>query len=268
MRSLRKSKSSSEDSYFVTMSDIFVGMLFIFLIIISYFIFQIKTETNIENEQYRDSADLHKSKLLQQIRSELVRDGIRVKIVKDQDILTLPEGVLFESGKTKLNKSSKNVIDSLSRAFSKVLECSVYSEKNRPMLEYKECKKENADKVFIESIFIEGHTDNVPVKGQISGSPGINSNLRLSARRATETFRELTKSKPKLDSFFSPAKNKIFAVSAYGETRPFNQNKTNEERAKNRRSDIRLIMFVPSNSKDLNNYKQRLEKEFSLKIKK
>ena len=88
---------------------------------------------------------------------------------------------MFDTGESALDSESKKVIEALSRAFSKVLKCSVFSEQKRPMLEYIDCRRDNPDKVFLESIFIEGHTDNQPIKGELKGSPGINSNLRLSA---------------------------------------------------------------------------------------
>ena len=134
----------------------------------------------------------------------------------------------------------------------------------RPMLEYIDCSRDNPDKVFLESIFIEGHTDNRPIIGELKNSPGINSNLRLSARRATETFSYLLDINENLSDFYSPVDKRIFAVSAYGETRPLMDNKSKKGRAGNRRIDIRLIMYVPSNPGELKEYKQRIDKEFSI----
>ena len=257
-------KEDESESYFVTMSDIFSGILFIFLIIIVFFILQQVQKPSVENEKYRDYAELHKARLLEKLKDELIRDGVRVQINIEQDILTLPEGVLFDTGESALDSKSKKVIEALSRAFSKVLKCSVFSEQKRPMLEYIDCRRDNPDKVFLESIFIEGHTDNQPIKGELKGSPGINSNLRLSARRATETFSYLLLTNQLLSGFYSPVDKRIFAVSAYGETRPLNDNETEKGRSGNRRIDVRLIMYVPSNPGELKEYKQRIDKEFSI----
>lgn len=264
--SYKVSNEEENESYFVSMSDIFAGVLFIFLIIIVFFVLQQAQKPSEENEKYRDYAEIHKARLLERLEKELRKDGIRVQVNVEQDILTLPEGVLFDSGESRLDKKSKEVIESLSRAFSVVLKCSVFSKMKRPMLEYIDCSRDNPDKVFLESIFIEGHTDNRPIIGELKNSPGINSNLRLSARRATETFSYLLDINEKLSDFYSPVDKRIFAVSAYGETRPLMDNKSKKGRAGNRRIDIRLIMYVPSDPIELDQYKKRIDKEFSLDV--
>ena len=63
---------------------------------------------------------------MERLEKELRKDGIRVQVNVEQDILTLPEGVLFDSGESDLTQKSKEVIESLSRAFSVVLKCSVF----------------------------------------------------------------------------------------------------------------------------------------------
>ena len=51
---------------------------------------------------------------MERLEKELRKDGIRVQVNVEQDILTLPEGVLFDSGESRLDKKSKEVIESLS----------------------------------------------------------------------------------------------------------------------------------------------------------
>ena len=50
------------------MSDIFSGILFIFLIIIVFFILQQVQKPSVENEKYRDYAELHKARLLENLK--------------------------------------------------------------------------------------------------------------------------------------------------------------------------------------------------------
>ena len=120
----------------------------------------------------------------------------------------------------------------------------------------KDCIVKNNNGVFVDSIFIEGHTDNVPF---IRGNKDIN--LQLSANRATETY-ELMTSHKDLKNFISPDNDEIFGVSAFGETRPLNKNETDLDKQKNRRIDIRLIMYIPRSSRTLNYFKDRLCNEF------
>ena len=102
--SYKVSNEEENESYFVSMSDIFAGVLFIFLIIIVFFVLQQAQKPSEENEKYRDYAEIHKARLLERLEKELRKDGIRVQVNVEQDILTLPEGVLFDSGESRLDK--------------------------------------------------------------------------------------------------------------------------------------------------------------------
>ena len=48
-------------------------------------------------------------------------------------------------------------------------------------------------------------------------------------------------------SVLDPKVIPIFGMSAYGETRPIEKNTTKEGRAKNRRIDLRILMYEPRN---------------------
>ena len=83
----------------------------------------------------------------------------------------------------------------------------------------------------------------MPIRGGLKNNLKINTNLRLSARRATNTFENMLIKQPVLGQFRSPKDEPVFAVS-YGKTRPVDDNSTPEGRANNRRIDIRLLMYV------------------------
>ena len=243
------------------MTDVMVGLLFIFILIIMYFAFQLKVQTEAQ-ENYAQTATDHRNSILENIKSHLQEAGVlNVEIDTEQGILRLPEGVLFASGVAdiKPNTAADDVSNKLSKAFSDVLKCSVFSTDKKPLSVSTECIKENQGKVFLESVLIEGHTDNAPiVKYGLKSDAKINSNLRLSARRATNTYEKLVEYSPSLIDFRSPQNEALFAVSAYGETRPIAENNNREGRSKNRRIDIRLLMYVPSTSATLFNYKRQL----------
>ncbi|MFQ5328951.1 MAG: flagellar motor protein MotB [Thermodesulfobacteriota bacterium] len=75
---------------------------------------------------------------------------------------------------------------------------------------------------------IEGHTDNVPLKGG-----AFSSNWDLSAARALHLLKYITGRYG-----LNPGK---LSATGYGEYRPFASNKTSEGRAKNRRVDIVIL---------------------------
>lgn len=78
-----------------------------------------------------------------------------------------------------------------------------------------------------KEIRVEGHTDNSPIN-----SVNFPSNWELSAARASDTVRFM------IDNGVKP--NKISAVG-YGDTRPLVDNKTDVNKAKNRRIEITIV---------------------------
>jgi chemotaxis protein MotB len=256
-----RNKSENDESYFVSMTDIMVGLLFIFILIIMYYSFQLKMQTEAQ-ESYAQTAIDHRANILINIREHLKKEGINVKVDIEQGVLRLPEGVLFASGIAEIEAGSraKVVSQKLATVFTDVLKCSVFNLKNKPFDTSSECKEQNESFVFLESIFIEGHTDDalVSVHG-LKSDRNLTSNLRLSARRATNTYNTMLINRPILEEYRSPQNQTIFAVSAYGKTRPIDDNKNTLGKANNRRIDIRLLMFVPGTSSAVLDFKTKIE---------
>lgn len=255
-----RNDNENSDSYFVSMTDIMIGLLFVFILIIMYFSFQLKMQTEAQ-ESYAQTAIDHRANILINIKEHLKKEGINVKIDQEQGILRLPEGVLFASGVAEISTGSKAkaVSEKLATVFTDVLRCSVFDSQNKPFDTSVECKIQNESFVFLESIFIEGHTDNIPVSvSGLQSDRRLNSNLRLSARRATNTYITMFSHQPILEEYRSPQNQSIFAVSAYGKTRPIDDNSSADGRANNRRIDIRLLMYVPSTSSAVLNFKRKI----------
>ena len=75
----RTGHDESEESFFVSMTDIMVGLLFIFIILVVYFVLQVRIETQkvrIYEEQYGPE---------QSQRSQL--DMYRIAVTKQQNII-------------------------------------------------------------------------------------------------------------------------------------------------------------------------------------
>lgn len=246
----RKSSDHEDESFFISMTDIMVGLLFIFLIIIVYFSYQLKKE-NQAVESYSDTAQRHGQKILEKLKNELKKKDIKVEVDYKQGILRLPDGVLFDSGKSQIVNPSLAYEASLdiSDAFYNVLKCSVFiKERSKFYIERENCKLKNNSGVFVDSIFIEGHTDNIPI------SIG---NLNLSSKRAVSTYEVMTNHR-ELRNYYSPDKREIFGISGFGDTRPIRLNNNSENRRANRRIDIRVIMYIPRSKQALKTFKQRL----------
>ncbi len=259
----RKAKADhSDESYFVSMTDIMVGMLFVFILIIMYFSYQLKVQSEAQDD-YAQSATDHRTQLLNELKTFLEGDGsTKVEIDAEQGILRVPAGVLFESGVADIEEGSPSdlFLTKLALTFKSTIICSVLNAEQKIYEASADCILKNPKRAFIESIFVEGHTDNdpIPITG-LRNNRKLNSNLRLSARRATNTYKNMVEKQPTLATFRSPKNEPIFAVSAYGETRPIDSNATELGRKNNRRIDIRLLMYIPENSAALFDYKKRLE---------
>ena len=103
---------------------------------------------------------------------------------------------------------------------------------------------------YVDTIFIEGHTDSRPFKKQEMGNWG------LSSYRAIAVWNFWTE-KPGNHLSFTKLKNKnnvnVFSVSGYADTRRVEMDEdTDLKRKKNRRIDLRFTMKIPV-AEDLKN---------------
>ena len=114
-----------EESYFVSMTDLMVGLLFIFIIMLMFFALQYRdaelqrkqaTEQLVNAEQVRDE-------ILEDLQNRLRERGINVQIVKDQGILRLPEAILFDKSKADINPRGDDAVAALADALAAVLPC-------------------------------------------------------------------------------------------------------------------------------------------------
>lgn len=139
------------------------------------------------------------SKLQQEMSAQKLAGDAKVETGEFKIKLVLGSGVLFDSGKAELKGDALELLKTVAEQLRTVN----------------------------NQIVVEGHTDNVPVRGGKYGS-----NWELSMARAYAVLR-----------FFEqhgvpPSR---LAGIGYGEHRPLVENKTAEDKAKNRRIEIYLI---------------------------
>ena len=96
---------------------------------------------------------------------------------------------------------------------------------------------------LIETVLIEGHTDNLPISG---GS--FEDNWDLGARRGTSVFNRLTELQPSLATLNNKDGFALLGVSSYEARRPVVDEDTVEARRLNRRIDIRFMISAPSDT--------------------
>lgn len=207
----------TQDSFTISISDLMSGLLAIFILVLSYFILNFSQATAQLTQN-----DVTRAELLRFMQKELEREGIKVVVDEQHGILRISEGVLFDVGAADVKPQGQIVIRKLSSVLGTALESEQF-------------------KGRVETIFIEGHTDNVPIITDI-----FPSNWELSTKRAINTWLTMSNANPKLTTILNDKSEIIFSVSGYADTRPIAENSTEEGRRDNRRIDIRFSMTPPT----------------------
>jgi outer membrane protein OmpA-like peptidoglycan-associated protein len=228
-------ESNDRDEYFISMTDMMVGMVFLFIIMLMFFALKFENaadktagvvKTIEATETIRDS-------ILDKIKQDMAEKGYLVQVNPSRGALSLPENLLFEKGRSDLMPMGEASIQELSRVLYQNLLCYT-SGSNDPLA---------ADCVptlhSVEAVLIEGHTDS-------DGDPTVNWDL--SVKRSFATYRALITATPALDILVNKESQPIFSVAGYGRQRPVVPNTTVENKARNRRVDIRLIMLPPKST--------------------
>ena len=139
-----------------------------------------------------------REKLAQELKAAFAQIESLKKIKIEGNRIILPEAILFESASTKINASGEKILTDLARALQK------YQQRD---------------------IFIEGHTDNVPISKKFQGK--YRSNWELSSARAHSVLHFMLAK--------ASARQFKFAVVGHGETKPRASNDNEAGRQTNRR---------------------------------
>lgn len=246
-----------EESFFVSMTDMMVGMLFLFIIMLMFFAMKFSDDSvdlreqiqllETERNRLRTQLDLlqgaqqTRKEVVEQVYQSLKEQGVTVLIDSDNGILRLPESILFPKGHAELSSGGKVAVAKLAKALDQVLPCYASQPDGTTPAE---CPP---SAFGLEALLIEGHTDS-------DGSEEMN--WRLSMERSLHTYQVMTREFPALGSLCSRQARQdqgkpnslypLMSVAGYGLKRPVAPNDTEENKQRNRRIDIRFIMTPPS----------------------
>ncbi len=234
----------------VSISDLMSGLLFLFIITVSVFSLTLQDQQNAyEQKAIAKQAEIDKLTktkqaritLLQLVSEKLMAQNIHVAIDPANGILHLPEALLFESGSDRLNARGFSALEKIAEVLKQILPCycnGACSNSRRQSV--------NPFEAGLDAVFIEGHTDDRPLRS----TAVFKSNWELSTARAIRTFKVLGDVAPELMRLQNRAGERIFGVSGYADSRPVKPNISEDNRAQNRRIDIRFIMAMPGNEVD------------------
>jgi flagellar motor protein MotB len=244
------------ENYFVSMTDMMVGMLFIFIILLMSFALLFRQQTDAtratqtskiehaddierrleelekkitqEIDRVRE-ATLLRQRLLRDIDAQLRRDNLIVQVDESNGVLHLTEDTIrFQQNDANLNDHARQNVGKIARALARVLPAYIACPKGPPGAA---CP--NQTKASVETVFIEGHTDTTGSDDQ---------NWALSAQRAANTYRELAADSRELRQFRNRSNQEILSISGYSSTRPIDPAGTPAAWEKNRRIDLRFVM--------------------------
>ena len=270
----KTSQTDEEESVFVTMSDLTISFLLIVMILLAFFATQLMNNANVtipiteyeelrreyeemrselrstqednENlvaqlrtrlEVYLESTRDQRKNILVEIRNRLLDEfpELDVEISEKEDALHLREA-LFVIGEATFLPNKRRYVERIGEILNEILSCYTLGDNSRRSAR---CDSQNT---LVEAVQIEGHTDRIG---------DDNFNLRLSTNRATETFYAMLYRAPRILEYKNQRGESVMSVSGYGEMRPVDPTNTNEINVTDRRIDIRILMYQPTNHADV-----------------
>jgi flagellar motor protein MotB len=193
--------------------DVFVSVLMIFFLI-SFLRLVINTEA-FEILKVKSYQEQFAQEFASEFEDEIKQGKIKIITRGNLQQITFSSEVLFNSGEAQLLRRGKRLLGRLAFILGDV-----------------------EQRAKFKQIQIEGHTDNVPIKGNLKKR--FHSNWELSAQRAINVviyFHGF------IDDDIIGLKRKLFSGTGYADLRPVAPNTTKEGKALNRRIEIRMVYF-------------------------
>lgn len=260
------------EGYFASVSDLMVGILFIFLLMLTVFALNFRSSQDQLREQQATVAELRGQNEIARIENERLRVSlgerradlleILAKLRAEVDERLRRRAELLEALRRELASEGLRVqVDRESgvlrlaeedlRFASGKAELPVSDQPKLAVLaraldRVLPCFAAGAEarcggeaRAILETVLVEGHTDLRPVT-----TGPFPDNYALSAARALTVYRAVLAAAPPLQSLLNPEGQTLLAVSGYGETRPLPEHRGLDERslAANRRIDIRFVL--------------------------
>ncbi|GBU09475.1 chemotaxis protein MotB [Gammaproteobacteria bacterium] len=174
------------------------------------------------------NAERARQEILYETKEELKKHNIIIEVADNDTVLRIPEKVLtFASGDDKIpaDEETQNAVKTIGRSLHQAI-------------------LKNNRFIYLDTVFIEGHTDSQPIYYQGKGNWGLSTNRAISIWSAWQNDLNL---EPKFVEMRNTFGQTLFSVSGYAATRRVQLDETTpEQRERNRRIDIRFTVKNPS----------------------
>lgn len=211
-------KREEPENYLVSSSDLMIGLLFIFVILV------VALTTKIANIQNTVKPTDPMNGLMHHFQIKAHQRGSSVKIDPKTGVITLHSDGLFETGRSTLKSEGIEEILKIRQDLSEVMPC---------YITYEQAKNDclhNPAEATIETVFIEGHTDSQPMNHTLY------NNWHLGLDRARAVHQVLAGDG--LSAYKNERGQPIFGFSSYGDERL--KDPIHDE--PNRRVELRFIL--------------------------
>ena len=278
MTGLRDDSLTEEggEGYFASVSDLMVGVLFVFLLMLTVFALNFRDDSATLDALKQQAMMAEQRAKAAEERAERLRsqnEALRLRLAQAADALarelqdredqrtsllrrvaerldaghvsfTLDErsGVLRLSDAVPFATGRSDLSDPRARQTMDVL--------GRVLADTLPCFAAGAergrcdagDAAILETVLVEGHTDSQPYPN-MTATQSQQENDRLSAARALTVFTELRQSRPVLDSLRNPSGQPLLGISGYGQRRPLPGTSASAAAdGGNRRIDLRFVL--------------------------
>lgn len=180
-------------------SDALASALLILIFIIT--MLSIINGKVIEQLEQKARATRIESEVAGAFQETIEQQGMSVKIENTILLISLPEALLFDSGKAEIKPEGEPLLMNLGRQLREF---------------------------GYTRVLVEGHTDNQPIRASLKGR--FETNWELSTARACRVVRFLVE--------HAELEAETLTASGYSEYQPVASNDTEEGRARNRRIEI------------------------------
>jgi len=229
----RKTQNNTAENgdFWISISDLMSSLLFVFVLVLSYVILDYQKKNDLTTKTvklFQDNLNI-RNELLKQLEISLKEKNIAIEVDYEQGILRIIEKNLFKSARFNISKDKLWVIQEVT---------------NNILSRLKQQKFLNA----INTVFIEGHTDNIPLRSNMKIFGANWTNVELSAMRAINTYFLMNKMSNKVLEKMKNIEGKaLFSYSGYAASRPIKgtDNTLKKDRQRNRRLQFFFSINTP-----------------------